>query len=65
MGNMPWGMHICVFYETKDDLLDTAVSYFKAGLESNEFCVWAVSDPISLEDARNSVRRVIWASRTP
>jgi hypothetical protein len=54
-----------VFYETKEDLLDTAISYFEAGLESNEFCAWAVSDPISLEDARNSVRRVIWASRTP
>src|SRR3984893_15018538 len=54
-----WGAHICVFYETKEDLLDTAISYFEAGLESNEVCVWAVSDPISLEDATNSVRRVI------
>jgi hypothetical protein len=59
MGSMPWGAHICVFYETREDLLDTAISYFEAGLESNEFCVWAVSDPISLEDAMNSVRRVI------
>jgi hypothetical protein len=59
MDSLPWGAHICVFYETKEDLLDTAISYFEAGLESNEFCVWAVSDPISLEDATNSVRRVI------
>jgi hypothetical protein len=59
MGSMRWGAHICVFYETREDLLDTAISYFEAGLESNEFCVWAVSDPISLEDAMNSVRRVI------
>jgi|ERR1700730_11275977 hypothetical protein len=59
MDSLPWGAHICVFYETKEDLLDTAISYFEAGLESNEFCVWAVSDPISLEEATNSVRRVI------
>ena len=39
MGDVPWGAHLCVFYETKGDLLDTAATYFAAGLESNEFCV--------------------------
>lgn len=39
VGDTSWGTHICVFYETKQDLLDTAVSYFEAGLHSNEFCV--------------------------
>jgi DNA-binding CsgD family transcriptional regulator len=48
-----------VFYETKDDLLDTAVAYFKAGLESNEFCVWAISDPITRDDARDALRRAV------
>lgn len=24
MGEMPWGTHICVFYDSKEDLLDTA-----------------------------------------
>jgi MEDS: MEthanogen/methylotroph, DcmR Sensory domain len=42
MGDMPWGTHVCLFYETPQDLLDTAVCYFEAGLKSNEFCVWAV-----------------------
>ena len=58
-GDLPWGAHICLFFETKQDLLDTNVAYFRAGLESNEFCVWAVSDPISEQDARNSLRRGI------
>lgn len=53
MGDMPWGAHLCVFFETKADLLDLAATYFAAGLASNEFCVWAVSDPITEEDARN------------
>jgi len=44
VGDMPWGTHFCHFYETKQDLLETLVPYFKAGLESNEFCVWVVSD---------------------
>jgi hypothetical protein len=39
VGSMPWGIHFCLFYETKDDLLHILVSYCKAGLESNEFCM--------------------------
>ena len=30
LSSMPWGTHICVFYETKQDLLDTATAYFEA-----------------------------------
>jgi hypothetical protein len=32
-----------MFYETRVDLLDAAVSFFTAGFDSNEFCLWAVS----------------------
>jgi hypothetical protein len=55
---MPWGTHICLFYETPQDLLDTAVCYFEAGLKSNEFCVWAVSDPVSPQQAE-ALRRAV------
>src|ERR1700680_1475048 len=58
-GDLPWGAHMCLFYETKQDLLDTNVAYFRAGLESNEFCVWAGSDPISEPAAQDSWRRGI------
>jgi hypothetical protein len=30
MDDMPWGTHICIFYETKEDLLDISASYFEA-----------------------------------
>jgi DNA-binding CsgD family transcriptional regulator len=59
MGDMPWGAHLCVFFETKADLLDTAATYFAAGLASNEFCVWVVSDPITEEDAKKLLRHKI------
>jgi DNA-binding CsgD family transcriptional regulator len=59
MGDMPWGTHICVFYQTKEDLLDTTVSFFEAGLDNNEFCVWAVSDPITQTDAKNALRLAV------
>jgi DNA-binding CsgD family transcriptional regulator len=56
---MPWGAHICVFYETKQDLLDICVSYFATGLENNEFCVWVVSMPITEDQAKKALRKRI------
>jgi hypothetical protein len=41
------------------DLLDTATSYYEAGLKNNEFCVWAISDPITETDARTALSREI------
>jgi len=34
-----WGAHFCLFYETKEDLLDTLISYCRSGLENGEFCL--------------------------
>ena len=31
-----WAAHFCLFYETKQDLLDTLISYCKSGLEGRE-----------------------------
>ncbi len=39
IGEVPWGTHFCLFYETVDDLSDILIPYFKAGLENNEFCM--------------------------
>jgi DNA-binding CsgD family transcriptional regulator len=59
LGDMPWGSHVCVFYESSDDLLDTVIPFLKTGLESNEYCLWALSDPLSVADARTALRRRI------
>ena len=45
VGDIPWGTHFCLFYDTKADLLETLVSYCKAGLQSQEFCLWVVRRP--------------------
>jgi DNA-binding CsgD family transcriptional regulator len=59
LGDVPWGTHICLFYETKQDLLDANVTYFKAGIEGGEFGLWAISDPISMGEAKAALRRGI------
>jgi signal transduction histidine kinase len=59
VGDRPWGTHFCSFYESKRDLLAMLVSYFKAGLENNEFCVWVVSEPLSERDAWDGLRNAV------
>lgn len=59
LGEAPWGTHVCLFYETKEDLLDAAASYFQAGLEANEYCVWAISEQITEQDAEAALRAAV------
>lgn len=57
IGDLPWGSHFCQFYRTKKDLLEVLVPYFKAGLESNELCVWVTSDFVDDEDALRALKK--------
>jgi PAS domain S-box-containing protein len=59
LGDVPWGTHLCLFYETKQDLIDILVPYFKAGLESNEFCMWVTSGPLNEKRAEDALREAI------
>jgi PAS domain S-box-containing protein len=59
VGDMAWGTHFCLFYETKADLLEISVSYCKAGLESQEFCLWVVAEPLAVEDARRALKQAV------
>src|SRR5258708_2077898 len=54
-----WGAHFCLFYETKEDLLDTLISYCKSGLESEEYCMWIVAEPLRIEEATDALKRAV------
>src|SRR2546425_1793242 len=58
VGDVPWGTHFCYFYETTQDLLDTLVPYFMAGLKNNEFCLWVISNSelLTVQEATNALR---------
>ncbi|MGA7872653.1 MAG: MEDS domain-containing protein, partial [Candidatus Binatus sp.] len=58
VGEMPWGTHFCQFYDTRHDLLDVLVPYFKAGLENNETCIWVVS-ALTEQDAGDALRHAL------
>lgn len=59
IGPARWGTHFCQFYQTKEDLAETLAPYFKAGLENNEYCMWVTSDPLGVNDARESLKRAV------
>jgi two-component system sensor histidine kinase UhpB len=51
--------HGCLFYETKQDLLDTLIPFFKTGLEHQEACLWIISEPLTTEEADQALRQAI------
>ena len=59
LGDMPWGTHFCLFYETREDILETLVPYCKAGLEGQEFCLWVVAEPITVDEAARALTRAV------
>ncbi|HII79201.1 MAG TPA: PAS domain S-box protein [Methanosarcina sp.] len=59
IGDVPWGTHFCQFYQTREDLIDILVPYFKAGLENNELCVWITSQPLEIEEAKEALKLAV------
>jgi len=61
VGDLPWGAHFCYFYETKQDLLDILIPYFKMGLENKEFCLWVISNSelLTVEEATSALRNAL------
>src|SRR2546428_13486300 len=61
VGEVPWGTHFSIFYETKQDLLDVLVPYFNTGLRNNEFCLWIVAsyEFLNVTEATNALRKSI------
>ena len=59
LGDVVWGAHFCLFYRTKQDLIDILVPYFKAGLENNEFCIWVTANPLTPKQAENNLKKAV------
>jgi PAS domain S-box-containing protein len=59
IGDVPWGTHLCQFYQTKEDLIDILLPYFQAGLENNELCIWVTSKPLPETEAKETMRKAV------
>jgi PAS domain-containing protein len=55
----PLGTHFCQFFETKEDLLDTLLPYFAAGLDETDLCHWLVAEPLTTDETESVLRRLV------
>jgi signal transduction histidine kinase len=55
---VPWGSHICQFYDDASDLVEMLASYFAAGLAANEYCIWVPPASLPTSDAEAALRRL-------
>jgi PAS domain S-box-containing protein len=58
-GMLPWGSDFCVFYASTRELLEVLVPFMRAGLEHNEFCLWEVRAPLTVEDAARALSEAV------
>ena len=59
LGDVPWGTHGCLFYETQRDLLEVLIPFIAAGLESNEACLWVLPEPFSFPETLAQLRQLV------
>src|SRR5258708_3935579 len=55
----PSDSHLCQLYRTREDLIETLVPYFAAGLANDERCLWICSPPFEAADAHAALRAAV------
>lgn len=45
VSRVPWGTHICGFYESEQDYLHMVMTFFAAGAAAHEYCLWITDAP--------------------
>src|SRR6267142_4626804 len=59
LGDLPWGSHACHLFQTRSDLLETLIPFFKAGLEGRELCLWVIHAPLTEAVSRRALEQRI------
>jgi hypothetical protein len=55
---IPYGVHMCSFYDGREELAATLAPYFAAGLRNRERCIWVTAPPLSADAAPAALRCV-------
>lgn len=54
---IPYGVHMCHFYETRAELAAALVPFFVAGLKKQERCIWVTAAPLDAAAAAAELRK--------
>lgn len=55
--DVPYGIHMCNFYRTREELAAALVPFFAAGLRAGERCIWITAEPLVAADAKAGLAR--------
>ena len=56
---VPYGIHLCHLYQERQELLDSLMPYFKAGLHLDDRCLWITAPPLTATEARAEMAKVL------
>jgi hypothetical protein len=59
IGKVPWGNHLCQFFQTGEDLVESLVPYFQTGLLQDERCIWGTAEPLGVDHAKAALAKEI------
>jgi len=59
IGKVSYGSHLCHFYRTREDVIQSIVPYFAAGLKNREMCFWGTASPLHADEARTELARLV------
>jgi hypothetical protein len=59
LGEVSWGCHICLLYDTRQALINVIVQYINAGLAGNESCLWITSRLPGTREASRAIREIL------
>ncbi|MGE5579486.1 MAG: MEDS domain-containing protein [Bacillota bacterium] len=59
LGQVPWGTHVCHFYENSSEALEVAVPYVRSGLRQQEACVWVCASREDADDACHALEGAV------
>ncbi|HOW35003.1 MAG TPA: MEDS domain-containing protein [Candidatus Omnitrophota bacterium] len=51
--------HTCLFYRTKDELIEIAVPFLQSGLANHEFCLWTLPSLLSTDEAASALSQAV------
>jgi hypothetical protein len=54
-----WGAYFFLFYETREDLLEGLIEFFKSGLGRADHCLWVVAEPLTIEGAKAALKAAV------
>jgi hypothetical protein len=55
--DIPYGVHMCHFYQSRQDLAAALVPYFAAGLRNNERGIWVTAEPLDAAGAKLELQK--------